>query len=548
MTGNNVLLQEKSKTKVVGMDLAGAGSKDFAGTLIEPGVASLLTRVSKILTGQDIEAYVVGGLVRDALLGRETADIDIAVAADALEVAPKVAVALGGKYVLLDSINRVGRVILPDEGVPSSRAQWELDFATFEGSIEQDLARRDFTIDAMAVDLGHFTDDFSHVPLIDPFHGADDLDQGVIRVVTDAAFASDAARLLRAVRLAAELGFSIDERTEALIRRCAYLVANVAGERVREEMLRLLEVSGAERLLIDLDEHGLLTVVFPELAATKGIEQPEEHCWNVFEHSLKTVAAVDFLLRCGAWEYAGEEILAAVPWSATLAEHFEREVSRGSTRRSLLKLAALLHDVAKPQTKAIGAGGRTRFLGHAQEGAAIAADMLTRLRFSTKEVKLVEMAVRHHLRPTQMSQDELPSRRAIYRYFRDTGETGIDILFLSLADHLATRGPHLNLANWQEHVQIVAYVLAEHGQEESVVHPAKLVDGHDLINIFGLSPGPGIGEILEAVREAQTSGEVATWSEALSLINSLLALSRSSAETRNGKLTGEVNSVNSGMK
>ena len=152
----------------------------------------------------------------------------------------------------------------------------------------------------------------------------------------------------------------------------------------------------------------------------------------------------------------------------------------------------------------------------------MAANMLSRLRFSAREIKLAETLVRHHLRPGQMSQNKLPSRRAIYRYFRDTGEAGIDILFLSLADHLATRGPHLNLSHWQEHAQMVEYVLSQRFEQESIARPLKLVDGHDLINIFGMSPGPKIGEVLEAVREAQASGEVTTRQEALAYIGDCL--------------------------
>ncbi len=493
--------------------------KDSFKGLSESRLLLILTKVSDLLAEQNVEAYVVGGLVRDVLLGRATADIDLAVATDALEVAHKVASVLGGKYVLLDRVNRIGRVVLADEGESSKRVQWELDISTFEGNIKQDLARRDFTIDAMAVDLKQFGKDFFPVQLIDPFNGRDDLHRGVIRVVAETVFESDAARLIRAVRLAAELGFSIDKKTEALIRRYSYLISGVAGERVREELLRLLAVPGGQ-FLAYLDELGLLTAVFPKLAETKGVEQPKEHYWNVFDHSLRTVSAVDFLLWKGAWEYAGEEVLAAVPWSEALAKHFDQEVSSGSTRRLLLKLAALLHDVSKPQTKALD-GGRIRFLGHASEGAEIAATMLERLRFSTKEIKLVETEVRHHLRPVQMSQNELPSRRAIYRYFRDTGEAGIDILFLSLADHLATRGPNLDFANWREHTQLVDYVLSQRFQEESIAHPPKLVDGYDLIKIFGMRPGPEIGRILETVREAQASGEVTTREEALTLVEGI---------------------------
>ena len=488
---------------------------DFRGSLVEPRALSLLTKVSNFLSEQGIQWYVVGGFVRDVLLGRGTADIDIVVAADGLEIAAKVAAALGGKYVLLDKVNRVGRVVLAAKGAPSTREQWQLDFSTLKGNIEQDVAQRDFTIDAMAVDLGK---DYTEVQLIDPFHGWDDLHRGVIRAVSDTAFESDAARLLRGVRLAAELGFSIDKKTEALIQRYSHLIASVASERVREELLRLLAIPRAEQLLPYLDKLGLITALIPEMAETKGVEQPKEHYWDVFEHSLKTVIAVDFLLRQGGWEYASEEVLAVAPWSAVLAQHFDLEVSSGSTRRLLLKLAALLHDIAKPQTKAIDAQGRLRFLGHGKEGATTAANILERLRFSSKEVRLVEIMVRHHLRPGQMSHDELPSHKAIYRYFRDTGDTGIDILFLSLADHLATRGPQLNIAHWQEHAQMVEYVLTQRFQEERLVIPPKLVDGHDLIKSFGMSPGPKIGELLEAVREAQASGELTTKEEALAYI------------------------------
>jgi poly(A) polymerase len=130
----------------------------------------------------------------------------------------------------------------------------------------------------------------------------------------------------------------------------------------------------------------------------------------------------------------------------------------------------------------------------------------------------VEVMVREHLRPGQMSQQGLPTRRAIYRYFRDTEGAGIDILFLSLADHLATRGPNLELEGYQEHARMVDYVLTQHLEQERVTTPPKLVSGHDLIDTFGLIPGPKIGKLLEAVREAQASGEITTREEALAYI------------------------------
>jgi poly(A) polymerase len=483
--------------------------------VVKPEASRLLTKISRFLTEEGIPAYLVGGFVRDILLGRDTADIDIAVAADALSTADKVAVALDGKYIPLDEENGVARVVLPD-------GKWQIDFTALHGDIEQDLAHRDFTIDAMAIELDNdFEVALNAEKLIDPLNGREDLRRGVVRAVSETVFGDDAARLIRAVRIAAELGFNIDSETARLIKRDSPFISDVAGERVREELLRLLVLPGAGQRLAYMDELGLLTALIPELNPARGVSQPRVHVWDVFDHSIQTVAAVEFVLREGTLEYAGEDVLAMVPWSAELSRHFDREISSGSTGRSLLKLAALLHDIAKPQTKTMD-DGRARFLGHQQEGAATAAAVMERLRFSNREIKLVELLIKYHLRPTQMSHEGIPTRRAIYRYFRDTGEAGIDLLFLCLADHLATRGPSLDLHEWQEHTQMTGYVLDKRFEEESLSAPPRLIDGHDIMKVFGLNPGPVIGELLEALRETQAAGEVTDRKQALDYIEHLL--------------------------
>jgi len=322
------------------------------------------------------------------------------------------------------------------------------------------------------------------------------------------------------VRLAAELSFNIDPETESLIRQDADLVREVAGERVRDELLRLLTLPAAGRTLAYLDRLGLVTAIFPELEPARGVDQPTVHHWDVFAHSLQTVAAADFLLRQGDWDYNPQDILDDVPWSGELEQHFREEVSHGSTRGSLLKLAALLHDIAKPQTKTMEEG-RARFLGHPQEGARLVSGIMERLRFTKKESKAVDLMVQYHLRPQQMSNEGLPTGRAVYRYFRDTGETGIDILFLSMADHLATRGPDLDREQWAGHGALVAYVLAEHTKEEKAA-PRPLIDGNDLMNELSLGPGPEIGRLLEAVREARSEGEITCREEAIDYVRKLL--------------------------
>jgi poly(A) polymerase len=250
----------------------------------------------------------------------------------------------------------------------------------------------------------------------------------------------------------------------------------------------------------------------------KGANQPKEHYWDVFEHSVEAMAAVEFLLRQRPWRYGEEQLLAVTPWSEEISRHFDEEVSGGSNRMVLLKVGALLHDIAKPTTKTVDETGKTRFLGHAKEGAAIAAAILERLRFSSREIRLVENLIYHHLRPAQMANGGMPSSRAIYRYFRDTEGAGIDVLFIALADYLATHGPELDIEEWNQHNQLINYVLAEHSKHEVEVLPVKLIDGHDLMDVFGLRPGRLVGELLTEVREAQVAGELSTRDEAIELV------------------------------
>ena len=471
---------------------------------------AMLNNLYDFLVQQSCQGYAVGGFVRDWLLGKRTKDVDIAVGGNALDIANEVARNFGGKFVLLDEANGIARVIM-------SQGHWCFDFSSFSGNIETDLARRDFTIDAMAVELGQLKENLQLKP-IDPFQGRKDLENSIIRAVSEQVFVTDPVRLLRAVRLAAELDFTIESNTENLIRGYARSVTEVAAERVREELLKLLNLPRTAFYLHYLDKLGLLLALIPELTQSKGVEQPVEHFWDVFEHSLQTVAAIEFLIRENFWEYGNEEILTTAPWSGAIEEHLSQEVSGGSNHRSLLKLGGLLHDIAKPETKSLDDTGRARFLGHTKKGAAVAASILERLRFSRREIDLVEKLVYHHLRPAQMSNEGLPTQRAIYRYFRDTGDAGIDILFLALADSLASRGPLIHMETWKRNCQLVNYILSQQEKQENRVKPVKLVDGHDLIHNFGLAPGPLLGRLLAIVHEAQASGEVTTKEEALALV------------------------------
>ncbi len=493
---------------------------------LEPGLSCPLDDIARFLSREGIDAYLVGGFVRNILLGRKTADIDIAVAGDSLQWAQRAAAVLGGTYVALDEPHGIGRVV-GKTASDSPGQSWYFDFTSLRGNIEEDLAQRDFTIDAMALPLkrilgGEKWAQFARSNLIDPFRGRSDLEAGIIRAVSPSVFEADPARLLRAVRLSAQLGFTIESDTESLVRKDSGLIAGVAGERVRDEMVRMLAVPGSSRFLIEMDRLGLLTALIPELGRARGVEQPVVHYWDVFQHSLQTAAAADFLLGEDGYSYAGPEALAMVPWSPQLREHFGREVGYGTTRRILLKIGALLHDIAKPETKFVDEAGHTRFFGHTFKGATTASAILSRLRFSSREIKVVELLIAEHMRPNQMAHEQLPTRHALYRFFRDAGESSADVLFLSLADHLAARGPGLDLDEWRRHTDLVRYILDQQFAEAARPAAAPLINGHDIMAAFGLPPGPELGRILEAVREARAAGEIADRDEALNYAKTLI--------------------------
>jgi poly(A) polymerase len=516
-----------------------------------PDLPAALGEITRLLAVQEKRSYIVGGFIRDCLLGRKTNDIDIAINGAAVNTAREVAEEIGGKFVLLDEVNEIARVVVTrdeqqNEGFHD--AEWHFDFSAFPQDIETDLARRDFTINAMALELGQFAtagatadkvsrklarffaEDRSPQRLIDPFSGKEDLRNKIVRGVSEQIFEADPARLLRAVRLAAELDFTIEPETESLIRSCSQAITKVSGERIREELLHLLTLPRAAYYLRYLNDLGLLLALVPELAESKGVEQPTVHFWDVFEHSLQTVATVEFLMRESDWQHGKEDMLTIAPWSDTIDGHLSQEVSNGSNHKVMLKLAALFHDIAKPMTKSIDDTGRARFLGHTKLGAAMTASVLERLRFSNREIRLVESLVYHHLRPVQMANEGLPTQRAIYRYFRDTGDAGIDILLLALADYLASRGPLASWEEWKGNCHLINYILAEHDTQQAKILPMKLIDGHDIMHTFGLAPGPLIGELLAAVNEAHASGELSTRQEALALVQrELSAMSKQQA-------------------
>ena len=476
----------------------------------------ILHAVEQYLRGQDVEAYLVGGAVRDGLLGRATRDIDLAVRADAHRIGRGLADRLGGHFVSLDETLDTARVVVFAEG-----SRFCVDLASFDSSIDADLARRDFTIDAMAVSLRDALS--GHWKLMDPHGGRLDAQNRMVRAVGSDVFRADPARMMRAVRLASSLKFSLDSDTAAHIRRDARMVLTVSPERVREELLKTLAEEGARDSIRLLDELGLLSCVIPELDDARGVAQPKEHYWNVFDHMVEAVGYMEQILGQGP---ADEMVMRLLPRFEGMEEHFANEVTDGHTRRTLLKLTGLLHDIAKPATKTIEPSGRMRFFGHADEGARIVGGILRRLRVGRRGVRLVTTIIRHHLRPRQMAQDgALPTRRAVYRYFRDLGDAALDTLYLNMSDFLAARGPDVTEGQMAEQSQVIAHILDVGLQPERASQPVQqLIDGNDIMAELSLGPGPLVGMLLSAVAEAEATGRLNTREEALDLARRRLKL------------------------
>ena len=453
------------------------------------------------------------------------------------DLARELADQLAGAYVALSPARNVARIVVnpPDAATPPQT----IDLAGFPAAfspgdeltaIHEDLQRRDFSVNALALPLTDWPPGPASAwadRLIDPYGGRADLAQKRIRALHPEVFRHDPGRLLRAVRLAGQLQFRLEPETARQIRADAPLVERVAPERSRDELLRILAADPARPQLEVLDRLDLLCRIIPELALTKGVSQPPAyHYWDVWQHLLHAVEHAEKITR----GHQHSAIYTLSPWTAETAAHFAAPTDGSPGRRALLKLAALLHDIAKPQTRSIDAAGRIRFLGHEDLGATMTRERLTQLRFSSRSIALVSKMVELHLRPAQLRQGAaMPSRRAIYRYFRDAGAAALDTIYLALADYLAARGPELNATAWANHAAMLTYVLQTGaGQfpnrpDTTAAGQPRLLNGHDLMQHFHLQPGPQIGRLLSELAEAQAIGEITTKPEALARAAALLA-------------------------
>jgi poly(A) polymerase len=454
------------------------------------------------------EAWIVGGAVRDELLGRPVRDLDIVVKGDPEGVARAMAAPHRDPVFRLSDAFGAWRVINRRGGTVS-------DIAPLQGeTIEEDLAKRDFTVNAMARPAKLFFGlGISAGELIDPLGGRADLESRTLRVLGPQAYERDPLRPLRLARFAAELGFGADPETERLTAAAAPRVADAAGERVFAELRRLVIADGALAGLELADRLGLLRTVLPELVQLHDVEQSPYHHLDVYDHTLEVLAR-QIELEDRLDEFFGAEDAARV--RRILAEPLADEL----TPAQALRFGALLHDIGKPATRGVRPDGRVTFIGHDSVGEGMVRSLCRRLRMSERLARFLEGLTRHHLVLGFLVHERPLDRRQVYRYLARTSPVEVEVTLLSCADRLATKGrradeatgPHLELAAELMHA---ALDWREQGP------PRVPVRGDELARELGVMPGPELGRLLAELAEAVYAGEVRDREQAVEFARNL---------------------------
>ncbi len=417
-------------------------------------VKSVVEKLKK----KGFEAYVVGGCVRDFLREKAPKDWDVTTKARPQEIQkvfPKsfyenrfltVTVQTGSKEETLKEIEIT--TFRSEAKYTDKRHPDEVKFAK---TLKEDLARRDFTINAMALDLAA-----KKISLIDPFKGEKDLKDKVIRTVGKAEerFSEDALRMMRAVRFAATLGFSIEKETKEAIKKNSPWLQAISKERVRDELIKIIMAETAAKGVDLLRELGLLKYIIPELEEGYGVSQNKHHLYECYDHSLRSL------------DYAARQ-------------NFNKEV----------RLAALFHDIAKPRTKR-GEGRDATFYGHEVVGARMTAQIMTRLKFSKKEIEKVVKLVRYHLFYYNVAE---VGEASVRRLVRQVGPENMEeLLQVRMADRIGSGVPKAEPYKLRH----LKYIIEKVSQDPISAKMLK-VSGEDVMKMLKIKPGPEIGQVLD---------------------------------------------------
>jgi poly(A) polymerase len=437
-------------------------------------------------------SWTVGGALRDELLGREVTDIDIAVDGDPEAAARELAREVRGPVFQLSEAFGAWRVV-------DRKGGRVYDFAPLQGgTIEEDLRRRDFTINAMARPS-------AGGELIDPLGGRKDLESRTLRVIGRESYESDPLRPLRLARFAAELGFRPDAETETLTAAAAPRVGEASGERVFAELRRLVIADNAVAGLALADRLGLLRAVLPELSGLHEVEQSHYHHKDVYGHTLEVLERLIQLED----EAEGE-----------LRELLDEPLADELTRGQALRFGALLHDIGKPATRDVRDDGRVTFFGHDRLGVDMVRELGRRLRASERLSRFLEAVTRHHLVLGFLVRERPLDRRAVYRYLVRTSPVEVEVTLLSCADRLATRGKNAERAI-DAHIELARELMPAALEWRRTGPPRLPIRGDELARAAGIEPGPELGRVLAELREAAYAGEIADRDDAVELARRL---------------------------
>lgn len=479
-------------------------------------LSPILDRIRPLLSGRGQPVYVVGGTVRDAIMGRAVHDIDLIVESGAIPLTFHLADSLGWPAYVLDGERDVGRIIVPGQDMT-------LDIARYRGpTLEDDLQGRDFTINAMALPINGST----IADVIDRHNGLPDLAEKQIRVIHPQSIMDDPVRALRAVRFATQFGFALTSETAEAAGAAGPLLREKASvERLRDELSRLLATDSPHTGIAMLHELGALPYILPDLSALDGLNQSPPHHEDVFRHTLSVLRYLTTVLSLvdgGAitneWTVTLDTLLA--PYREGLRRHLAQVTDGGMRGRLLLMWGALFHDIGKRRTQTIDDNGHIRFLDHDKVGAELTSKVVGEFSFSNEARQRVYSIVGGHMRPLFLAVEQRPpTRRTVYRYFRALHSAGLDVGLLALADHLATYNGIGNQSGWDSLQGVVGSLFETYFNAfETTVAPPRLLDGRTIMAVLEAPPGHEIGRLLRLLEEAQASGEVNSPDEALAFV------------------------------
>ncbi|MCQ2958447.1 MAG: HD domain-containing protein [Candidatus Gastranaerophilales bacterium] len=461
---------------------------DFNKAAID-NVISLLNKKS--------ELYLVGGFLRDKILGKETLDLDFVVKGqDAIELARDFADKTNGYFILLDNEHEIARVVAEDKF-------HYFDFARCENDdIEHDLKRRDLTINAICMEL------YPENKIIDKFNGIEDLKNKQIKIISEKNLTDDPLRILRVFRFASLLNFDIEQNTFELAQKHHKLIHNVAEERILTELLKLFEGENSAKTIKMMKETGLLYELFDLLEKEVKIPPNTHHHLPLIDHSIETVHQVEIKIQ-EAPDFVKEKL--------------NSYQTNGVKYLSLLKLACLLHDVGKPTTWTIEENGRHRFINHDAVGAELLKPDLKKMKFSKAQIKYITTLVRNHIYPSQLAREnEEANEKPVHRMFRKLEDCTIDVLLLAMADRLSAQGEAVTKEMTKNNLKALTKYLYMYKDFCETSKPLpKLLDGNEISEILNIKKGIRLGEIIKELNNAQLSGEVNTKEEAIIYIKSI---------------------------